>query len=231
MSAVSASPAVGRPRDDLASDFARCQSLRMPHVARFRSKGVSAFRLLGYRDCPFEMGGSAAYAAHRDMMRRRHGLSPVEFTPGFQIRRAAVHFEPRQRFIFGWDRRAAEPFLEPAFIIPGLDQEEALVDLIAWCPRTGRLASLNRRCGLLLAASWTDTEAPITVFPGPMPWLASGRRGVVVVHESLARPLLLEAPAIQAADIAHGVALKAMLTKVRIPSIVVPAETAARAAA
>lgn len=215
----------------IADDFARCQHLRQAHLDRFRAKGVSAFRLLGYRDCPVEMGGIAAYAAHRDLLRRRHGLADQEATLSFAVRRAQVHFEPRQRFIFGWDARAAEPFLEPAFILPGFDECEVLVDLIAWCPRTGRLASLNRRCGLLLAASWTDLDVPLTVFPDPMPWLASGRRGVVVVHAALARPVLLEAPAIQAANVAHGVALKAMLTKVRIPSIMVPAETAARAAA
>jgi hypothetical protein len=142
-----------------------------------------------------------------------------------------VQFLARGRFIPAWDPHVVAAETVPALVIPALEDGE-LVDLVAWQPRTGRLASLERRAGWL-AGPPPEADAPLVVFADPLPWLASCRAGVVVVHESLARPFLLAQPAIQAADVDHGEKLQAMLAKVRLPRIVVPAfphETARKAA-
>lgn len=204
----------------VAEDFARCAKLRMVELEWFRAGGVSGAQLIGYRVDPAAMG----YAQFRLLYPTRE---PVDL--GFEVRRARVQFLARGRFIPAWDPHAVADETVPALVIPALEDGE-LVDLVAWHPKTGRLASLERRAGWL-AGPEPEADAPLVVFSDPLPWLAACRAGVVVVHESLARPFLLAQPAIQAADIDHGEKLQAMLAKVRLPRIVVPSETIQRVAA
>ncbi|MGU3386991.1 hypothetical protein ACLBYG_20945 [Methylobacterium sp. D53M] len=204
----------------VAEDFARCARLRMVELEWFRAAGVSGAQLIGYRVDPGAMG----YAQFRLLYPSRE---PVDL--GFEVRRARVQFLARGRFIPAWDRRAATDETVPALVIPALEDGE-LVDLVAWHPKTGRLASLDRRAGWL-AGPAPEPDAPLVVFADPLAWLAACRAGVVVVHESLARPFLLAQPAIQAADVGHGEKLQAMLTKVRLPRIVVPTSSIDRVAA
>lgn len=204
----------------VAEDFARCARLRMVELDWFRAAGVSGAQLVGYRVDPAAMG----YAAFRLLYPTRE---PVDL--GFEVRRARVQFLARGRFIPAWDPHAAADETVPALVIPALEDGD-LVDLVAWHPKTGRLASLDRRAGLL-AGPAPEPDAPLVVFADPLPWLAACRAGVVVVHENLARPFLLAQPAIQAADVAHGEALQAMLAKVRLPRIVVPTSSIDRVAA
>lgn len=205
---------------NVAEDFARCARLRMIELEWFRAGGVSGAQLIGYRVDPSAMG----YAQFRLLYPTRE---PVDL--GFEVRRARVQFLARSRFIPAWDRRAAADETVPALVIPALEDGE-LVDLVAWHPKTGRLASLDRRAGWL-AGPAPEPDAPLVVFADPLPWLAACRAGVVVVHESIARPFLLAQPAIQAADVEHGEKLQAMLTKVRLPRIVVPTSSIDRVAA
>jgi hypothetical protein len=204
----------------VAEDFARCARLRMVELDWFRAGGVSGAQLIGYRVDPAAMG----YAQFRLLYPTRE---PVDL--GFEVRRARVQFLARGRFIPAWDPHAVADETVPALVIPALDDGE-LVDLVAWHPKTGRLASLDRRAGWL-AGPAPEPDAPLVVFADPLPWLAACRAGVVVVHENLARPFLLAQPAIQAADVGHGEKLQAMLTKVRLPRIVVPTSSIDRAAA
>ncbi|AYO85349.1 hypothetical protein [Methylobacterium brachiatum] len=206
----------------VVEDFARCARLRMVELDWFRAAGVSGAQLVGYRVDPVAIG----YAQFRLLYPKRE---PVDL--GFEVRRARVQFLARNRFIPGWDPRADAAETVPALVIPAFE-DGALVDLVAWHPKTGRIASLDRRAGWL-AGPAPEPDAPLVVFADPLPWLAACRAGVVVVHESLARPFLLAQPAIQAADVDHGEKLQAMLAKVRLPRIVVPAfphETARKAA-
>lgn len=204
----------------VAEDFARCTRLRMVELDWFRAGGVSGAQLVGYRVDPAAIG----YAAFRLLYPTRE---PVDL--GFEVRRARVQFLARGRFIPAWDPHADAAETVPALVIPALEDDE-LVDLVAWHPKTGRIASLERRAGWLGGPA-PKPDAPLVVFSDPLPWLAACRAGVVVVHENLARPFLLAQPAIQAADVAHGEKLQTMLRKVRLPRIVVPSETIQRVAA
>lgn len=204
-----------------ADAFSRCARLRQVHLDWFAAAGVSGFALLGYFEDPARIG----MAAHQLVWRGRPAC-----TLGFEVRQARVQFVRGNRFLLAGERRAEADELVPAFVVPAIEADE-LLDLIAWHPKSGRLASLNRQAGVLIGPVTPSADEPLTVFPEPLAWLRACRRGAVVVHESLARPFLLDLPAIQAADVEHGESLQAMLTKVRIPRIVVPAFPHERAAA
>lgn len=208
---------------DLREDFDACRRLLFREVEWFADQGVSAFKLLGYRVDPSEMGEAAFRLAFP-------GWPPIDLS--FEVRRARVQFLRGGRVVFDTDKRAAPEALVPAFVMPAIDADGAVIDLVAWHPRTGRIGSAERSAGWLAGGYLSDDE-PVLVHPDPLSWLRAGRTGVVVVHEDLARPALLSMRTLQAADVAHGEALQAMLAKVRLPRIVVPAfphETARRAA-
>lgn len=206
-----------------AAEFARCGRLRQVDLDWFRERDVSGFRLLGYRADPTAIGWAAF-----DLASRQTPDAPL-YTPGFEVRRARVLFQRGQRFRFAWEREADDGS-EPAFILPVIEGG-ALIDLVAWHPRSGRLATLWRRAGMLIGPDGLDEEGPVLVHRDPLAWLRAGRRGVVIVHEALARPALLEADALLTEDVEQGVELEAMLRKVRLPCIMVPAPEAERAAA
>lgn len=147
--------------------------------------------------------------------------------------RHAIVFRRGPRFEFVRNLRGDPVEPVAAYTILARDAGGAPIDVVAWHPRTGRLATWLGRVGLLGAdypcpATKTD---PLCVFPSPTEWLASGRRGVVIVDERLARPELLDAGTIQASDIEHGTKLKDMLERVTLPGIVVPAASIGRVAA
>jgi hypothetical protein len=147
--------------------------------------------------------------------------------------RDAVVFGRGRRFEFA--RHLRDPELERvvAYTIVARDAGGAPVDVVAWHPRTRRVATWLGRTGLLgsdFPCPATSAD-PLVVYPDPLAWLADGRRGVVVVDERLARAELLEAGSIQASDIAHGTKLKALLERVRLPRIVVPSTSVRQVAA
>lgn len=198
----------------VAAVFSQCARLRQVELDWFRSHGVSGFALAGYRVDPAEIGP----AQFRLLYRHPHE-EPVDWF--FEVRRARVQFLPRGRFVFGWEPRCELAESVPALIIPALDGLE-IIDLVAWHPKTGRLASIDKRIGWL-AGPAPQADEPLVVFTDPLGWLAAWRTGIVVVHEAIAVPFLREQPVLQAADVEQGEALQAMLAKVRLPRIVVPA--------
>lgn len=147
--------------------------------------------------------------------------------------RDSVVFGRGQRFEFARFLRDPEEDRVAAYTLLARDAGGAALDVVAWHPRTGRLATWLGRAGLLgLEHPCPGTaEDPLIVYRDPAAWLEDQRRGVVVVDERLARAELLDAGTIMAADIAHGTALEAMLSKVRLPSILVPAEVVRKVAA
>lgn len=149
------------------------------------------------------------------------------------ILRDAVVFGRGRRFEFARLMRDAELDRVVAYTLLVRDAGGAAIDVAAWHPRTGRIATWLGRTGLLGLDYPCPATAddPLVVYSDPRAWLADERRGVVIVDERLARPELLDAGSIQAADIAHGNKLKAMLERVRLPRIVVPASTVGRIAA
>lgn len=141
------------------------------------------------------------------------------------ILRDAVVFRRSARFSFARDLQGEDVEPVTAYTVVARDRLGAPLDVVAWHPRTGRLASWLGRAGLIGEdfPSPATADDPLIVYPDLGAWLAADRRGVVVVHDRLARPALLEAGVVQAADIAHGEALQAMLREVKLPRIVVPA--------
>lgn len=146
---------------------------------------------------------------------------------------APVVFGPRRRFDFARDIPDSEISRVTAYTVLLKDEAGDPLDVVAWHPRSGKIATWLGRAGLLgLEHPCACTSAdPLVVFPDPLSWLAQHRRGVVVVEERLARPELLAVGALRTHDVAHGVALRAMLQKVRLPSILISSERAERSAA
>lgn len=149
------------------------------------------------------------------------GWSGRNFDP---LLRNVVAFRRGGRFDFAADLRGADVEAVAAYTVLARDEGGDALDVVAWHPRTARVATWLGAIGLLgldrpCAATVDD---PLIVFPEPASWLAARRGGVVVVSERLARGDLLAAGSIQAADVAHGEALETMLRKVRLPRILVP---------
>lgn len=200
---------------DIRAALAACAPLQDADLSWFRLRGVSGFALLGYRQHP----------AHAEAI-QRHGLATEH--PGdllFHVARDRVRFLRSGRFEFERNCRGEPDDVVTAYVLPEIDADGALVDLVAWHPRTARLASWQGVAGLLGAAAidTRTTDEPLIVRRSPIEWLAAWRSGVVVVNERSARPALLGAGCVQAADVEHGVALERMLREVALPRIVVPA--------
>jgi len=147
--------------------------------------------------------------------------------------RQAIVFRRGPRFEFVRNLRGDPVEPVAAYTLLARDVGGAPIDVVGWHPRSGRLATWLGRIGLLgIDYPCPATKAdPLCVFSKPTEWLAAGRRGVVVVDERLARAELLEAGTIQATDIEHGTKLKAMLERVTLPGIVVPAASIGQVAA
>lgn len=200
---------------DLRAELHACGHLRDADLAYFRAHGVSGFALLGYREHPVEAEAM-----------RQHGLATDQAGDiSFHVARDRVRFLRGGRFAFLRDCRGEPDDAVTVYVIPEIDADGAMVDLVAWHPRTGRLASWQG-VAAMLGASAVESRAPdepLIVRRSPVEWLASWRAGVVIVNERAARSVLLGAGCVQAADLEHGVALERMLREVALPRIVVPA--------
>ncbi|ACL58742.1 hypothetical protein [Methylobacterium nodulans] len=174
------------------------------------------------RGLPLGHADFAAFRRHgvdgRHLACARHGCDLVL--------RDLVVFGKRQRFGFARHDGGEGPGAVEAYTIPARDAGGALVDVVAWDPAAGRLATWLGAVGMLGEDSlWrplADKE-PLVVHRDPVGWLAAGWRGVVVINDALARPALLGAGTLLTQDIAHGEAVEAMLRKVRMPRILVEA--------
>lgn len=178
-----------------------------------------------------QVRGTALRALDLDWLRSQGVAGCITaWGPGHRfdvLLRDGVAFRRGRRFEFLRHMQGEDVERVVAYTLLARDAGGAPLDVVAWHPRTGRVATWLGRTGLLGLehACPATTDDPLIVFPDPLTWLAGRRRGVVVVDERLARPELLEAGSIQAADIAHGAKLKAMLERVRLPRITVPASS------
>ncbi|KQP11180.1 hypothetical protein ASF28_09045 [Methylobacterium sp. Leaf99] len=161
-------------------------------------------------------------------------LSAWPAATGFDlILRDVVLFGRGGRFEFARNLRDPGAERVVAYTLLARDAAGSPLDVVAWHPKTTRVATWLGQAGLLGAEYPCPATAddPLLIYPDPAAWMADGRRGVVVVDERLGRADLLLAGSIRAGDIDHGTKLKAMLSKVRLPSILVPAATVPMAAA
>lgn len=113
------------------------------------------------------------------------------------------------------------------------DENGDPIDIAAWAPQFGRLATWYSRGALLgaetlFAPRMTDAGT-LEVFRSPADWLRNACRGVVILDAGKAAPLLRRAAPLAAEDVAHGSELKKLL-EARPPRILVPAAIERRTA-
>jgi hypothetical protein len=115
------------------------------------------------------------------------GVTIEAMTAPLSILAGHVIYEPSGVYI-------PNAFGEFSCILPAFDGE-GLVDLVAWSPRSGRIASRLGIVGLLGEGQAERAAAnlagvPLPIWRTPLDWLRAGRRGVVMVDRSCAAHLL-----------------------------------------
>jgi len=111
-----------------------------------------------------------------------------------------------------------------------------VIDLIAWQPRTGALASWRGQA--LCLGNLDDIFNPATYFAGdalrvhatPLDWLLADREGIVIVRPDLAPAYLAKCHRIRCSNAAYARKLEQMLQP-RGPSVEILVEVNERAAA
>lgn len=191
-------------------------ALRTLDLDYFAAGGVSPFALAGYladpqaTEIPFSV--------------------PIDLA--FSVRRERVRFLRGRRFVRERDCQGEADDAVGAYVMPAIE-DGCVLDWVAWHPRSGRIATLEGRVGLLGgSALWrASRDEPLLLVDDPRAWLAGWRAGACIVDETIARAQLLEVPAIQASTVEQAEAIDALLRQVRLPSILVPAFSRERAAA
>jgi hypothetical protein len=102
------------------------------------------------------------------------------------------------------------------------------IDIVAWQPDSGRLATWLNRASIL---GEDQLNAPrlaegLPVYENPLQWLQQRRLGVVVIDAKRAAPKLREADPLLVTSYEHGMALRAML-KAEAPRILLSSSTSA----
>jgi len=112
-----------------------------------------------------------------------------------------------------------------AYILPVI--RDSIIDLVAWVPRTGEIATRDG-IGAMLGEGhvgcdgWGTTGRAIPVFRSPLNWLRADRQGLVIVNPDLAARRLAGA-ILDAEDVAHRQELTDLL-RLPPPAILVPEE-------
>jgi hypothetical protein len=150
------------------------------------------------------------------------GIDPADIYSPWSISRARVIFDSNGRYL-------PNPVGEPALIIGVLD--DGLVDIAAWHPSTGRIATrLGVGACLGLSAvedGYGSASRPLPVWRDPMGWLLAHRCGIVIVDWERAAHLLAGA-VLQPEDEAHSTELTRRL-RMLPPVIVAPRQVGAPA--
>jgi hypothetical protein len=112
-----------------------------------------------------------------------------------------------------------------AYILPVI--RDSIIDLVAWIPRTGEMAT-HDGIGAMLGEGqlgrngWGTTGRAIPIHRTPLGWLRALRHGLVIVNADLAAYRLVGA-ILDAEDEAHRQELTALL-RLPPPTILVPEE-------
>lgn len=166
------------------------------------------------------------------------GVRPEVLQHGNGLRAGHVIWLPQQRFAFQQHLPASHADVggEPAVLILVADPGGRAVDIAAWVPATGRLASwLGRAWALGQAAcdrptSHASALEPLPVWPDPIGWLNAGQHGLVLLGLHAAAAHLRAAGPLLAQSLAHGRQLRSVLPG-RTPRILVTTPSAHRRAA
>lgn len=147
-----------------------------------------------------------------------HGVRIEDITTPIAIRASRVTFQPDGRY------RKCPGTGDFALILPvpadpvTMITDLGVLDLIAWSPKSGRIAT---RLGIAFALGEEQIDVdglgnsvlPIPVHRDPLDWLRAGRRGLVISDWNLAT-LALRDLVLEAEDAAHDQELVRRLTPV-----------------
>jgi hypothetical protein len=135
---------------------------------------------------------------------------------------ADVSFGIRGRFEF---ESEANDKLVSAMIIPAIGHG-GLIDLIAWLPKSGALASWLGAAFCLGDERQIDGPYlgdPLQVWRSPVSWLKAERRGIVIVEKSRASDRLRDVPELLCEDPDHAHALRGVVSSPPIvPRVISP---------
>jgi hypothetical protein len=106
------------------------------------------------------------------------------------------------------------------------DEEGEPADIVAWEPRSKRLAAWYGAVSLLgmenVFGPRLDLHNALEVFRDPVHWLGAERQGVVVVHPQQAAPILRRAEPLKVNNSAFGLRLANLINQ-QPPRILAPA--------
>jgi hypothetical protein len=152
------------------------------------------------------------------------GVTIDALTKPLAVLAARVVFQPNGTY-------SSNGIGEFTHIVPAFDID-GLADVVAWAPKSGRVASrlgISSMLGEEQAARASGASKPLLVWRDPVGWLRAGRRGVVIIEPEGAAVVLAGLP-ITAEDEAHARHLRATL-KVPAPRIGTMSIPLSRAAA
>ncbi len=120
----------------------------------------------------------------------------------------------------------------PALIFPILDRQGDAWDMVAWCGRTGQLASWLGRAWAIgedtIYRPRLSDHGGLPIWRDPLRYLQANREGIVIVRPRAALHYLVDAEPLLAEDALHGLELEKLLTRPRPRILVrVPQEIAA----
>lgn len=171
-------------------------------------------------DDPFYVATRALTVAQRDWLRRQ-GVPPDAFMGdadghGWPIRQARIE---RLGKLFRFTTEEGEGV--PALVVVARDHTGQGIEMVAWSAREGWVASETGTLPLLGAEALCPlSDAPVEVHADVLGWLRAGRRGVVVLDQRRAVPVLRECRSIVTYDLSFAEQLERALT-IRPPKIVV----------
>jgi hypothetical protein len=120
-----------------------------------------------------------------------------------------------------------------AYIFVARNEFGDLWDLVAWQPKSGRLASWLGRASLLggenVFRPRLSANGGIVVHDSPLSWLCAKRTGIVILHAGRAAGLLCDVGPLIVSDRARAGRLRTSLTR-KPPRILVAPQNVARAA-
>ncbi|WP_133239207.1 hypothetical protein [Microvirga sp. KLBC 81] len=157
----------------------------------------------------------------------RLGIPPDALAGPFPVATSDVYFDG-DRFEFvhhhhRYDEKGVHAFL---FLIT--NRWDEAVDIVAWSPASGQLASWLGRAWALgeetIYDPRLDEHGALQVHRSPVGWLKARRRGICVVRPAAAAHYLDDAGPLSVEDEAHGEELDQILTRPK-PRILIPSSS------
>ena len=160
---------------------------------------------------------------------RRHGITASQIGRVYMLRDKVVFLSSTAFEFLRYCPSGDEETVE-AYIFMAGDSSHHWVDLVAWHPKTKRLASLMGRVAMLgeehaLAPRLSEG---LRVHRDPLPWIRDGGRGVVLIEPRMACALLRDAGPLVVEKVAEAAALHEALSDMPVPTILVPQQEASR---